>query len=89
MANTIVFQGVEIFIPAEVAFVHRDGCLEIDISTGISGKLVLKRGEGRLNWDLYFVSVATLQSRHIFRQHSSSLVHDTLDAQINGPQKRF
>ncbi|BDA42375.1 probable acyl-CoA-binding domain-containing protein 5 at C-terminar half [Coccomyxa sp. Obi] len=45
MANTIVFQGVEIFIPAEVAFVHKNGCLEIDLSTGISGKLLLKRGQ--------------------------------------------
>lgn len=45
MANLVVFQGVEISIPPEVTFTHTDGCLEIDLATGFTGKLILKRSE--------------------------------------------
>ncbi len=43
MANIVVFQGVEVTVPLDVAFAHREGCLEIDL-TGLSGKLQLRPG---------------------------------------------
>lgn len=42
MANTLVFLGVEILLPSDVPFSHKDGLLEIDLSTGYCGKLLLK-----------------------------------------------
>jgi hypothetical protein len=42
--NVVVFQGVEVTLPLEVCFSHREGCLEVDMSHGFSGKLVLRKG---------------------------------------------
>ena len=42
--NVVVFQGLEVTLPPEVSFSHRDGCLEIDMSHGFSGKLLLRKG---------------------------------------------
>lgn len=44
MANIVIFQGVEITLPLDVAFTHKDGCLEVDL-TGLSGKLLLRPGD--------------------------------------------
>lgn len=43
MANYVIFQGVEVTLPLDVAFAHREGCLEIDL-TGLAGKLTLRPG---------------------------------------------
>ena len=43
MANIVVFQGVEVTLPPDVPFAHKDGCLEIDL-TAVSGKLLLRPG---------------------------------------------
>ena len=43
MANIVVFQGVEVTLPLDVAFAHKEGCLEIDL-TGLSGRLQLRPG---------------------------------------------
>ena len=43
MANIVIFQGVEVTLPLDVAFAHKEGCLEIDL-TGLSGKLRLRPG---------------------------------------------
>ena len=43
MANIVIFQGVEVTLPVDVAFAHQEGCLEIDL-TGLSGKLRLRPG---------------------------------------------
>ena len=43
MANTVIFKGVEITLPSDVAFTHKNGCLEVDL-TGLSGKLLLRPG---------------------------------------------
>ena len=43
MANIVIFQGVEVTLPLDVSFNHREGCLEIDL-TGMSGKLLLRPG---------------------------------------------
>jgi hypothetical protein len=44
MANVIVFEDVVVTLPPEVPFLHRDGCLELDLSAGFCGKLLLKKG---------------------------------------------
>ena len=46
--NVVVFQGVEVTLPPEASFSHRDGVLEVDMSHGFSGKLLLRQGKASL-----------------------------------------
>ena len=43
--NVVVFQGVEVTLPPEASFSHRDGQLEVDLSSGFTGRLLLRQGK--------------------------------------------
>ena len=43
--NVVVFQGVEVTLPTEASFSHRDGVLEVDMSHGFHGRLLLRQGK--------------------------------------------
>ena len=61
--NVVVFHGVEVTLPPEVSFSHRQGCLEIDMSHGFSGNLLL-RGGGPLAVVLQTCVVCNVLSEH-------------------------